>query len=409
MRFVRALYLSHIGMLEPLGRSQVIPYLGGVAAAGAKITIISFEKATSTVVDIEHFRSILSARGLDWKPLRRDPSMHLGTKVFESARAVGKLLELSVRHRPDIIHGRSYLPAAVADVVATSLPRTKLLFDCRGMLGDEYVDAGHWTRDRLEYRLLKHYERRVFQRANGVVILTRALERHLRRDNAFGGHTHVEVIPCCVDTTRFARDEDARTRIRAELGIENRLVVVYSGSLGSWYREPDMARFVGELVRRNVKPVFLVLTHNDPQVLVDLVRAQGLPAEDLIVRRVTPDAMPHHLSAADVGLSFITSCFSKKGSSPTKLGEYLACGLVSVLNGDIGDQAEMSAHRDACVVLDDFSDEAIEGAAARAIVLVKRNASQRVQDARNVAEAELSLDRVGIPAYRRMYETLAQR
>src|SRR5687768_7432269 len=36
---------------------------------------------------------------------------------------------------------------------------------------------------------------------------------------------------------------------------------------------------------------------------------------------------PSYLSAADAGLSFIKSCFSKIASSPTKNAEYLACGL----------------------------------------------------------------------------------
>jgi len=395
-------------MLEPLGRSQVLPYLVGLAQAGAKITIISFEKADSTDVEIETFQATLHARGLAWKPLRRDPSTQLMTKVFEAGRAVARAFEVSARDKPDIVHGRSYLPAAVADVMATALPGAKLLFDCRGMLGDEYVDAGHWTEDRLEYRLLKRYERRVFRRANGVVILTRALERYLRERRVFGPRTHVEVIPCCVDTERFRRDDSARDRVRAELGVASRFVVVYSGSLGSWYREPDMARFIGELVRIGARPVFLVLTHNDATRLGDLARAQGLPAEDLIVRRVTPDAMPQYLSAADVGLSFITSCFSKKGSSPTKLGEYLSCGLISVLNGDIGDQSEMSAHEDACVVTEDFSDASLTSAAARTMALMKRPLCERVQNARNVGEAELSLRNVGVPAYLRMYETLSR-
>ena len=397
-------------MLEPLGRSQVLPYLGGLARAGAKITIISFEKASATDTDIESFRATLAERGLTWEPLRRDPSTHLAMKVREAARAVGRALAASMRTRPDIVHGRSYLPASVADVVASAWPSArapKLLFDCRGMLGDEYVDAGHWTPDRLEYRLLKRYERRVFRRADGVVILTHALVRWLRERDVIGAAAHVEVVPCCVDTARFVRDAAARTRVRDELGIGDRLVVVYSGSLGSWYREPDMARFVGELVRCGARPVFLVLTHNDASELSRLVRAQGLPEGDLVVRKVAPDAMPAHLSAADVGLSFITSCFSKKGSSPTKLGEYLACGLVSVLNGDIGDQADMAAHENACVVVDDFSNAALARAAERTLALLQTPEAERVQNARIVAERELSLDQVGVPGYLRLYSSLA--
>ena len=40
----RVLYLSYDGALEPLGQSQVVPYLVGLAARGAAITLVSFEK-----------------------------------------------------------------------------------------------------------------------------------------------------------------------------------------------------------------------------------------------------------------------------------------------------------------------------------------------------------------------------
>ena len=38
------LYISYNGMLQPLGQSQVIPYLKGLAAAGYDFTLLSFER-----------------------------------------------------------------------------------------------------------------------------------------------------------------------------------------------------------------------------------------------------------------------------------------------------------------------------------------------------------------------------
>ena len=43
----RVLFISYNGMLEPLGQTQVIPYLRELAKRGVKYTLLSFEKANA--------------------------------------------------------------------------------------------------------------------------------------------------------------------------------------------------------------------------------------------------------------------------------------------------------------------------------------------------------------------------
>src|SRR5919197_6084247 len=40
----RVLYISYNGMLDPLGQSQVIPYLRELAKRGVQFTLLSFER-----------------------------------------------------------------------------------------------------------------------------------------------------------------------------------------------------------------------------------------------------------------------------------------------------------------------------------------------------------------------------
>lgn len=40
----RVLYISYNGMLDPLGQSQVIPYLKELSRAGIQFTLLSFER-----------------------------------------------------------------------------------------------------------------------------------------------------------------------------------------------------------------------------------------------------------------------------------------------------------------------------------------------------------------------------
>jgi glycosyltransferase involved in cell wall biosynthesis len=399
---MRALYLSHTGMTEPLGQAQVVPYLAGLARSGVELDIVSFEPASTERARLTATRAQLHDLALRWHPLVRSPSHALGRKLYEASAATLRGLAIAVRRRPRIIHARSHLPAAVAERLASWLPGARFLFDCRGMVGDEYVDGGHWTADSSRYRLLKRVERRLFARADGLVVLTDALRGWLAGADLIAAHTEVAVIPCCVDESRFRPDASARAEMRRRLGVEDRLVAVYSGTLGAWYREREMVQLAAALDRKT-PTTLLVLTRAPSDALRSLAAQARL---DVQVHAVASDDMPRMLSAADIGLSLIEPCFSKKGSSPTKVAEYLACGLPVVTNAGVGDQVDLAMDPDACVVIPSLDHGAVSAAAEPAYRLARRPFAERSAAARRVALARFSLDEIGVPRYQALYQAL---
>jgi glycosyltransferase involved in cell wall biosynthesis len=410
---MRSLYVSQNGMAENLGQSQVLPYLRRLARRGVEIDLVSFELATLSVAARDEIRNELSKDGIRWHTLMRTMGASLPVKLFEAAKGAQLALKTSLLRRPDIVHGRSYFATAICDAVGGMTRRPKVLFDCRGMIGDEYVDCGYWTRDRLEYRIVKAYERQLFRRSDGIVVLTRALERWLRDYSFLGTKPIVEVVPCCVDMEKFRPMDEARIRLRRELGLGEAITIVYSGSLGTWYLEPEMARFAGALRTRLTaagrRVAFVCLTPSDATRLRRALEDAAFPAEEIVVRKVPPAQMPEYLSVGDLGLSFIMSCFSKKGSSPTKVAEYLACGNVAVLNGDIGDQADLASEKDACVVLEDFGSLEIDRAVRQVADLLLRPRGVRIAACTQVARRHFGLEEVGIAKYMALYEALAGR
>ena len=406
---MRALYLSHNGMLEGLGQSQVLPYLRGLTNRGVEFDLISFELPTASDDAIDALRTSLNESGIHWSPLRRQRDPRLRIKVVETLRGISVALSKAARRRPLIVHGRSYLPTAIADVIATLIPGARLIFDCRGMLGDEYVDAGYWSTDRREYRLVKRYEARAFRRADGVVVLTNALRRWVLDQRLLGPTTQLACIPTCVDLDKFDFRPSDRERRRRELGLGDRTAIVYAGSLGGLYRDADMARFVGLLKQRSALPItFVVLTASNSDEFVNLVRNAGLAEDEILVRKVLPAEMPSYLCAGDVGLAFGKGCFARLGCSPTKLAEYLACGLPVVTNGDFGDQGELVGERDTCVVVEDFGDDELSAAADRLLALAARPLVERAEHGRALARSRFGLA-VGIDRYEALYRSLTRR
>ncbi len=49
---------------------------------------------------------------------------------------------------------------------------TKMIFDLRGLMAEEYVDAEHWREGGIPYRITKATERRILAATDAVVTLT---------------------------------------------------------------------------------------------------------------------------------------------------------------------------------------------------------------------------------------------
>ena len=286
------------------------------------------------------------------------------------------------------------------------LLRARVVFDLRGLLADEYVDAGHWRVGGLKYRLTKSMESTFLRRADAVVMLTERIRDELLASNALPGEK-VEVIPCCVDVSRFVAAAAGREQERAARGWTERLVVAYVGKLGTWYLPAEMARFFAALRQREPRALFAVMTQSPPDAMRAALRENGVPDGDTSVALVPPEQLPRALGACDAGVSFIRPSYSKRASSPTKIGEYLAAGLPVVANTGSGDVDELIAGHRIGVLTASFDPAALDHAAVELLSLL-READVR-ERCRTVARAALGLDAVAGPRYRRVLEGLLDR
>jgi glycosyltransferase involved in cell wall biosynthesis len=391
----RVLYFTHNGLTEPLGRRQVLPYLVGLAARGWRFTVVSFEKPeTATPAALETVERVTRAAGIRWTRLhyrRRPPIVATALNVLE-----GILQGSRHRGKIDLLHARSAVPALVARSVAWLL-RTPWIFDVRGLLAEEYVDAGHWPRGGLRYRVTSAIERALLRSADGVVVLTHRVARELGTLGVVSDRPRA-VIPCCADIDVFRPSEEVRRGVRGEMGWGDEPVLVYSGSLGSWYRLEEMLDF-HEAARAEMPTLrFLLLT---PQAtLAEEAAWRRVLSSQIVVRSVDPDAVPRYLAACDVGICFLGEHASKVASSPTKYGEYLAAGLPVVTNGWIGDAQRFKAEP-TWLLVDAFETEGYRQAARRISDLLGNPATTR-RAARALAERELATA-VAMERYEALY------
>ena len=403
----RVLYISYNGMLQPLGQSQVIPYLKGLARRGFEFTLLSFEHGNAHSPagrdECARLKLELSAANIDWHWLRyhKRPSLPAtGYDVWAGVRYCKRLARLKSF---GMVHARSHIPATIA-LQFKKKTGSRMIFDVRGLMADEYVDAGHWRRDSTAYHITKKFEREAMSRADGIVTLTRRIWPIIRDwDGLRGREVPHEVIPCCADLDRFRFSPEARIVERRNLGIEDRLVIVYSGSIDGWYLTEAMADFFAVLLQTRRDASFLWLTQSNRERLEAVMRERGIDSRNYKIVASAPRDVPRYLAAADVGLAFIKPCFSKLASSPTKYAEYLGCGLPLIINTGVGDSDALVREHQAGVLVDGFAETDYLKAIEHLTGFTRRPQETRPR-MRRVAERLFDLETVGVQVYVRLYQ-----
>jgi glycosyltransferase involved in cell wall biosynthesis len=399
-----SLYLCYFPLSEPLVQTQVLPYLRALAAEGIGIVLLTFEPEPPRGAEKEDTRKQLEQQGIRWHSLKYHKRPSLPATLWDICAGTAYASWLIQRYRVNVVHARSHVPAAMAFLLR-KLFGVKMLFDVRGLLAEEYEDAGVWRRGDVKFKLTKRMEQQCLNEADAIVVLTQRIKNILQDGGSVNG-APITVIPCCVDVDKFHADEPAAQARRAQLGLSNKTVLLYLGKLGSWYMAAEMVDFFA-VARETIPNLhFLILTQSDYELARQEFARRGIGEEAFTLTMVAPGDVPLYLAAADVGISFIRPCYSKLASSPTKIGEYLAAGLPIISNPGIGDCDALLREGNVGVLVEEFNEASYRVAVGQLQNLLAQREDVRHR-CRQIAEQQLSLQHVGGKRYREVYNALA--
>lgn len=394
---LRSLYICYLSLADPLARSQVVAYLAGLAERGHVIHLLTFETELGRERRRE-LRAEMAELGISWHGLRYHKRPSLPATVYDTFAGAFVASWLSIRHRLDLLHARSHVPLAMA-LLSRPFTRRRILFDIRGLLAEEYADAGRWARDGAAYRLTEWIQRVGLRRADGFVVLTERLRRRLWGEDP---SAIVQVIPCCAD---FDRLSPGSLDARAALGAGDRPILVYVGKLTGVYMDREMADFFAVARRADPSLLLLVLTQSPADSIVDELRRAGVPPDDYRITSAAPADVGSYLAAAHFAICFCHPKPSLIAASPTKVGEYLAAGLPVVSGPEVGDTDAILRDERVGAIVSGFGEAAYEQAAGEMLRLA---ADAQVRErCRDVARRRFSLTEVGIPRYDALYRRLA--
>lgn len=391
----RVLYVAYWGLLEPLGQSLIAPAVLGLAARGFHVHLITFDKPCDLQdsVALRRTRARLGIAGVEWTPLRYHKRPRPLAKLLDLAIGLAAALRLARRGRPDLVHARTFVGGLIGRMAALLL-RRPWIYHGEGFWPEQQVEGGYWMHGSLAHRVTRRVDRWLHEQAAAIILLS-----HRARPvvEAYPGVARrrppIAIVPSCVDLEHF-RPSAARP--------ERPLRIVYVGSLGGRYLIEPMVRFFQALRKKEPTAGLLLYSHSDSREVGALL-ASLLPPASWELRRVDHAEMPAVLSRCHAGLHFLAAGPGAESCSPTKIGEYWACGLPVITSAGAGDIDRIVGARRVGVVVSSLEPTDLEQAAERLLELLEQ--PDLPARCRLAAEEEYALEQA-LAVQQRLYRRL---
>lgn len=394
---IEILYISYDGILEPLGESQVLSYLEGLSKE-FNITLLTYEKSSDikNKEKLSFYKERLAQKRITWIRKIYHTNPKYISSFYNIFSGISLLVFLYLRHRVKSIHVRSYIPGLIA-LPLISISKISLIFDIRGFWPEEKVDRAGWSREGLLFKVFKFLELRLIYSSDFLVTLTNESKKILKQRYPFISSDQVRVIPTCVNTQKFKPTQKNESQFDLVLG--------HLGSVHTAYNLiPILEMFKGLLdSSENIRLCFF--NKNDHSYIYDQLKSFSIPYNNVNILSVERNELASRLSEVDVGCFYANVNGSIKASFPTKIGEFLACGVPIVCN-DINQDITSLIKENKLGLIHEFKSSSYSEKIYNNLLNLKEDKSiaSRCQ---SIAKEKLSLSE-GVERYRIIYKSILE-
>lgn len=324
-----------LGPLKELGKNKEI-----------KVSLIAFENAQTFLFQNKKLRrkerEITSKLNIRVNFYPRIPGW-IG--IYFVTLLLIPFLYKSIRKKQIVFHARGTKAAFIGCKLKKVLPALKVLYDSRGVEPEEYLcslrlqslnSRTDLTRkERETFRKLKQVEEYVIRCVDHIFSVSTEMKKHFLKIYNIE-EKRISIVPDGMDETVFFFNEETRDTMRKEMGLRNKLVFVYSGSMHPVQMPRVMVKFFKEFYNSDKEVFFLILTFKVEKA-EKLLQYELVPQENYKALSVEHSKVPMYLNAADIGMGLREKDIVSRVACPAKFAEYVACGLYTILTEEIGD------------------------------------------------------------------------
>jgi glycosyltransferase involved in cell wall biosynthesis len=205
----------------------------------------------------------------------------------------------------------------------------------------------------------------------------------------------ISVIPTCANLKLFTPYLPKKKN--------NHFILGYVGSVGTWYLFDEVLACFQELRRIRADSQLLIVNRADHVYIRDRLLDLDIPENSVILKSANHNEIPALMAKMDAGIFFIKPVFSKQASAPTKLAEFLGCGLPCLSNAGVGDMSQLLEGENIGVAINSFESGDLQLGVEKILDLAADlTASKRCVA---VAQKYFSLT-MGVDQYKKIYVDL---
>lgn len=403
---MNVLFISYDGLTDPLGQSQILPYLIRLTQFGHTFTVLSCDKPEKYAQFKTTIENIIKPYPISWRSLPYTKKPPILSTLKDYKKMVSEAEKIISQQKINMTHCRS----GVGGLVGLFLKKkynTAYLNDIRGFYADERVDGGMWNLSnplyKLVYNFFKKKEKEALDYADYNVCLTYKAKDEIRSRADIKKNLCIDVVPCSVDLELFDRNKiqpGLQEEMANQLGITSEdIVFSYVGSLGGWYMTDEMLKFCGIIFKKEPNAKFLFLTNNGLEQVAAKAGEFGIPKDRIIVKFGKRNEMPILLSLSKFSIFFIKPAYSKISSSPTKHGEIMALGIPVITNRGVGDVDQIVSNTNSGYLISEFREDYYQRAADE---ILQNRITFNAAEIRKGAEAYYDLEKT-VNVYKKVY------
>ena len=354
------LYISRNGLAEPLGRSQILPYLFELSKKH-KIIIISNEKES----DLKNHGNIIKIKHeLNQKKIIWQYSIF---RYGKKAVPYGLIKDLIIgiyfclKYKVEIIHCRGYLTNSIGLIIKFFFKNIKLVFDMRALWPEEVALGLKGGRRNLIYKMLKLLEKVSIKKSDAIISLTDNAKDYLIKIYQFNPKK-IYTIPTCVDLKRFQYINPSN--------IHKKKFSCIGTIISDWFLLDWLKTFFQCVQEYDGNAIFEIISNDRKETLLSKLNFDYSISSKLIIRSASYEEMPNLISSHSASAMFFKPDISKLGSSPTRLGEILAVGRPIICNSGVGDLNAIINPNKVGIVVDDPKHNIMISAVEKLYVLI---------------------------------------
>ena len=369
----RALFITYDGLRDPLGQSQILPYLKIISRYVKYLHVISFEKKQT-----EKQEKVTLPKNVGWTKLTFS---HGGIfyKFLDLILMIFKTFLLIKKYKFNILHARSY-PSMHVVYLLNKIFDFKSIFDMRGFWVDDRIDANIWSKNKFLYRIIANYyknlEKKFIKGSDVIIVLTKKAKKEVLKVSK--KTIFFFIIPCCADYNHFKPLRlEKKKIIKKKLNINpNTKIISYLGSTGTVYLYDQMIKFFYKVTKYNKKEkfIFLIITRDNPNILIKKLIDLGYKSliKNIRIVSASRSEVPNYLGISDLMLTLRMPSFSQKAASPTKIAESFSMGIPVISNKGIGDVDEIIKKFNGGLTFNINSQNAFNKAASKINHIIKK-------------------------------------